>query len=291
MSAQSQSTRNNKRNTTMDFSDLKTAMATMPSEDEVDRKFLNTVLEKFTNRIYAFWSSEPWLQGSCKCFNDTREFIRTELKESYDLATLSIAIFRGNFKGKGWEVTSPIDLYTVNSVVQTLLLDKFCGYEILIHNHPPEEPDDSQMWQWSSSLVAYPRIHTLGFSREQFEENKRGGRNILFSLPEMEKIETQLKVCIETAATWKVETDDSLIRRFVEFMIDEGVPLTRECYRQLYRALELYEQIPEHIKVSHETTTSSDPHSEYIKSYVNSILKSRTNQYPKCSINGENINL
>ena len=275
----------------MDFRDIKTALATMPPEAEVEKKFLNTVLEKYADRIYAFWSSEPMLQTSCDCFNYTRDFIRTELKESHDLATLSIAIFQDNFKGKGWEVTSPMDLYTINSVVQTKLLEKFCGYEILIHNHPPEEPDDSQMYQWSSSLVAYPRIHTLGFNRDKFEENRKGGHNLLFSLEEMKNISTQLKVCMETAATWKVETDDSLIRRFVEFMIDEGVPTTRECCRQMYRALELFDQIPDHIKKSHETTSSSDPQSEYIKSYVNSILRARKNQYPKCSINGEKIKL
>jgi hypothetical protein len=184
-----------------------------------------------------------------------------------------------------------MDLYAINSVVQTQLLEKFCGYEILIHNHPPEEPDDSQMYQWSSSLVAYPRIHTLRFNRDKFEENRKGGHNLLFSLEEMKNIATQLKVCIETAATWKVETDDSLIRRFVEFMIDEGVPTTRECCRQMYRALELFDQIPDHIKKSHETTSSSDPQSEYIKSYVNSILRARKNQYPKCSINEEKIKL
>ena len=278
--------RNNQRSTTMDY---KKILASLPTIDDVARKFLNTILEPYTERILAFWQSEPFLRGSCQCFNRTRDFIRTELKESHDLAILSIAIFQDNFKGKGWEVTSPMDLYTINSVVQTQLLEKFCGYEILIHNHPPEEPDDSQMYQWSSSLVAYPRIHTLGYNREKFDENRKGGHNLLFSLEEMKSIATQLKVCIETAATWKVETDDSLIRRFIEFMIDEGAPLTRESYRQIYRALELFDQIPAHIKISYETTTSSDPQSEYIKSYVNSILRARKNQYPKCSINGENI--
>lgn len=253
-------------------------LITLPKEEDIKKHFVNTPLEKFSDSIYAFWVSEPVMRSADNCFDVFREGVRDYIDECLALAECVRASKNTTFSGKGWKLSAASDLRAVSCTLETLLVDKLYGFEVLFHGNLPEDEDKySTARGWAISLKAFPRVEALNIDLDSYRENREsfGVNNSLLSIDLLDRIIDSLKTCRKVAKGFTIEHDMSTINRFVAFMLDNGLPQTRKMYRELYRALDIFGCIPDYVKKSHDTTTSSDPQSNYIKSVVTTINRYR----------------
>lgn len=255
---------------------LEEAYSKLPKEDEVKRHFLNTALEPYSQWVYAFWMSEPLVQTADACHDYFRKGVQNYIDECLQVAKAVEAAKKGSIVGRGWKITSPSDVNYLSARMDTYLVQKLYGYESVFMLNLPEDTDKiSTARNWAMALKTFPRVRTLPINVEDAKANINSidSAKSLFTKEQVAKIVADLEECAKVADSFSLEQDYSVITRFLSFMLDQGIPRTREVYRELYRALELYDCVPEHVKRSHKSTTSKDPHSNYIKSLVNTIIK------------------
>ena len=255
------------------FSDF---MKSMPTEDEVRLAFLNTPLEAYSHYAFLFLSTEPLVESSGDCLGPARGRIQTYVSECESLVKMILAAKTGKLTGKGWCIDSEEDLSFLINRAEDYLLKKLGYFDaIFLLHHPDDKPDGSNIGTWGRMLSPFPRIKDLEFNKSAI-----GARETIylpvsqiFNVEELERILVSLHDCVKISKTFPLESDDSVQYRFVEYMLEHGVPKTREVYRELYRALDMYGRIPDYVKESHSKTNSFDPQSNYIKSFVTTISK------------------
>lgn len=98
------------------------------------------------------------------------------------------------------------------------------------------------------------------------------------SLSEINYLVDQLVHYDKMANNLSVETDRSIMTRFLEHMINAGIPLTRKVYYELYRVLDYYGVLSEDVKHMHKTSSSKYCESNYIKSLVSTIMKRKKSE-------------
>lgn len=243
--------------------------ASQPTEEELRLKFLNTVLEPYTQFIYTFWISEPLMEIADNCHDNFRQGVIEYIKECLDIARCIKQTRSGEIKGRGWKIDGTYDSNLIISKLELYFIEKLEGFEVIFHGSLPEDTEKySTARVWSTALKPFPRVRDLPINYADYIKGKTEWHYFphFFDVKLITDIISNLEECINITKTFSLEHDISTSVRFIAFMIDNGVPMTREAYRELYKALDLYNCIPEDVKRSHEKTTSSDPQSNYVKS-------------------------
>lgn len=243
--------------------------ASQPTEEELKLKFLNTVLEPYTQYIYTFWISEPVMEIADSCHEDFRQSVIAYIKECLQIAKCIKQTRSGVIMGRGWKINGTYDSNLLISKLELYLIEKLEGFEIIFHGSLPEETEKySTARIWCTALKPFPRVRNLPINYVDYIKGKTEWNYFphFFDAELITDIISNLEECVNITKSFSLEHDISASVRFIAFMIDNGVPMTREAYRELYKALDLYDCIPEEVKRSHEKTTSYDPQSNYVKS-------------------------
>lgn len=244
--------------------------------DDLEKKFANTPLENYVSDIFRFWQAEPFSKTAYGAFIDSRERLRQYLLGCLQLSEMVLSFKKGNFSGKGWKLTEGAEQSRMLTISEDLLLKKLKEFDsIFLLHHPDDSPDGSVLGSWGRMLRPFPRYREL--IRDGVTSEKRCHLDDVvvsyFSIAEMEDIVQRCKECVRISKEFVVPDEESVVSRFVAYMLESGIQKNRKTYREIYRVLELYDCIPDYVKISHDKTTASDPQSNYIKSHITTINK------------------
>lgn len=246
--------------------------------EDLEKKFANTPLENYVPAVFRFWQAEPFSRVAHNVFVDSRERLQSYLRGCLQLSEMILSFKKGDFSGKGWRLTEAIEQSRLITSSEEFLFERLKGFDAIFQMHHPEDPPDgSVIGSWGRMLRPFPRLRELKRSnvatKERYYYDSIGVS--LFTIKEMEDIVQRCKECVRISKDFAVPDEESVASRFVAYMLENGIQRNRKTYRELYRVLELYDCIPDYIKTSHAKTSSADPQSNYIKSYVTTIVKIR----------------
>lgn len=244
--------------------------------EDLEKKFANTPLENYVPAVFRFWQAEPFSRVAQDVFIDSRERLKRYLIGCLQLSEMILSFKKGNFSGKGWKLTESVEQSRLITASEEFLLERLKGFDAIFQmHHPDDPPDGSVIGSWGRMLRPFPRFgklkHKIVATKERFYYDSMGVS--LFTIEEMEDIVQRCRECVRISKNFAIPDEESIASRFVAHMLESGIQRNRKTYRELYRVLELYDCIPDYVKTSHTKTSSADPQSNYIKSYVTTIDK------------------
>ena len=234
----------------------------------LERKFTNTPLESYLSVVIPFFWKEmhSWEES---LYKDTRCGVRIYLDETLQMALLLRELKKGNAKGKGWRIESKDDILRLYDSVESLFMNKLDDLPDVLHRFEWDEFSPELFDEWEKALSDFPSSD--GFEKEDKELDEEG--NVVeygdhrLDIYEIEYAIKRIKRCKKIADQFFLESDDAMAKRFVAYMIENGVPESRAMYRCWYDALDCFNGIPDEIKKSHQgLPAKSDPKGNYIKS-------------------------
>lgn len=235
----------------------------------------NTPLQGYAARINGFFGSD-----FIQTFDDilpkvARDQIIPYIDECVSLAKYLKSIKEGNLKGAGWKITSGDDIRAIYDRIEKLVIEKLDRFYWLLSDFEDANINNVVIQEWEKLFSNFPCGEEFEYEDIELDENgdevENGDRRL--SLTEINYLIQDLERYQKIAKRLTVDTDKKLITRFLEYMLDAGVPHTREVYKELYTVLDNFGYISDEVKHSHVSTTSKYSESNYIKSLVNTILK------------------
>lgn len=235
----------------------------------------NTPLQGYAARINSFFTFDL-----IQSFDDilpkaARDQIIPYIDECLSLAKYLKSIKEGNLKGAGWKITSRDDMRAIYDSIEKLVIEKLDKFYWLLSDFEDANIKSVVIQEWEQLFSNFPCGEEFEYEDRELDENgeevENGDRRL--SLAEINYLIRDLERYQKIAKGLTVDTDKKLITRFLEYMLDAGVPHTREAYKELYKVLDNFGYISDEVKHSHVSTTSKYNESNYIKSLVNTILK------------------
>lgn len=253
-------------------------MASLPTKDSFCLAFLNTPLEKYSHDAYIFLSTEPLFQVSDEALGLSRERLQVYIKECESLVRMILASKSGKLVGKGWSLDSAEDLSFLINKAEVYLVEKLGYFDaIFMMHHPDDEPDGSNIGTWGRMLKPFPRLKNIKYNKAAIGEKKYiyMNKSPIFDEDELRSILKDLQECVKISKKFPLETDDSVQGRFVSYMIEKGVKPGRAIGRELFKALDMFGYIPQHVKDYHKTMPDKDMQSGYIKSFYTTAMNGK----------------
>lgn len=239
--------------------------------------FRNTPLQPYVVHATMFFTKDV-LKAFDSIFPATiRMRIQPFISECIPLARCLRDVKLGNVKGSGWRITSKDDLLNIYDSIESLLLDKLDEWYCICDDADNGIIENAVVDEWMELFKDFPCRESMYFedveTDDEGEEKEDGEKRL--SLAEIDYLIKDLERYNKIAKNLKIDTDKKLITRFLEYMLQAGIPHSRGIYKELYRLLDNFGYIPDEVKHSHKTTTSKYGESNYIKSLVNTIIKNK----------------
>lgn len=240
----------------------------------------NTPLQGFSQHIFMFFN-----QNLLRIFDDAlpiiaRKDIQIAVPECVVLAKFLRDVKTGKVKGCGWKMTSARDLSSLYYYVEKMFLEKLDDTYDILPDMVSEELPSEILDEWVETFKYFPTRDALEFEDKELDEDGEVddlGDHML-SLEEIDYLIKDLTRFEKIANNLTIESDKRIITRFLEHMLEAGIPHTRPVYLELYRVLDNFGLISNSVKESHASTNSLYGESNYIKSLVNTILKNKSIQ-------------
>lgn len=245
--------------------------------------FKNTPLERYILKIWTFFHIYFNVRMFSFSAHYTRETLAKDLSVALDYAMFLKHLREGNIKAPGWQFTHKgVVVYIYDCIEKEFieLLDHVCD---IFYDCPSIcEEGNNTVDTWESMFRDFPCSETIEFEEKiYYEKDDDEDEDAEPELKHQRLSRSELNGLIDDLNYYKglvdgmrLDDDRPFIHRLIEFLLDAGMPKSRKVYEQLYRALDNWGLIPDDVKKRHET---GEPYSDsnYIKSYVNTILKNK----------------
>lgn len=239
--------------------------------------FHNTPLQPYVVQATMFFTKDVLKKFDSIFPASIRMQIQPFVSECIPLAKCLRSVKLGEVKGTGWKITSEDDLLKIYDRMESLLLDKLDEWSWICEDADNGIIENAVVDEWMELFKDFPCRESMYFedveTNDEGEEIEDGEKRL--SLSEIDYLIKDLERYNKIAKNLKIDTDKKLITRFLEYMLQAGIPQSRGVYKELYRLLDNYGFISDEVKHSHKTTTSKYGESNYIKSLVNTILKNK----------------
>ena len=245
--------------------------------------FRNTPLSPYVKDISLFFTIEFWSNIlSYPAIMAKRELIK-ELSIAIDYAMFLKFLREGKIKAKGWQIVNRTTAARIYGCVEDDFIDHLDHiYDVFDDSRSCSIENNSTVDKWEKLFAGLPCRETIEFEDKVYYEKDDDDdpdeepelKYQRLSLRELKGLIKELTYYKNIAENLLLRQDRPLIHRLIEFLLNSGMPKTRKVYEQLYRALDYWGLIPEDVKHRHEC---GEPYndSNYIKSYVNTILKNK----------------
>lgn len=237
------------------------------------KKFWNTPFYQYLPIAIPFFFKEAhsWEDA---CYSDTRSGVRIYIDETLQLALLLRELKNCSIKGKGWRIDSREDALRLYDSVESLFFKKIDDFPVVLHRYEWEEFSTALLAEWEKALEDFP--YSGNFEKEDKEIDDEGNEvengDSRLSQVEIDDAIKEIQHCKKIADKFFIDSDDAVAKRFVAYMIEKGVPESRQMYRCFYDVLDCFNGIPSDVKISHlNYPGKEDPKSNYIKAIASRV--------------------
>lgn len=248
--------------------------------------FNNTALFPYLSAVVSFFAKEPLLNLDFAVPQIAREALMEHVSRCLALA-ICLKTFkqtennRSALKGLAKEDQEKIYAFVEEYSFKVMDYFELSDYDSLLNPPDPfgscnaQTKHDPDLEQWKELFSDLPC--SCSFEYEDVERDEKGneienGEKHL-SIKEVNYLVKRWEYYEALAHSLKIETDKPIITRFLEYMLEAGIPHSRKIYTELYRVLDNFGLIPSYVKDSHKISTSKYNESNYIKAAVSRISK------------------
>lgn len=240
--------------------------------------FKNTPLEPYVVEAAKFFMMDVTKQFNSILPQAVRNRLLNFTEESLQFAKFIREIKKGCLKGKGWSIQSKDDIASVYNAVEDIFLDKLEEIFMIFEEFGESSAiQNAIIEEWKDIFQDYPCRESFEFEDKELDEegNEIEYRDSHLSLRELDYTIKVLEKYYRIAKKLTIDLDRKFVTRFLEHMLDAGIPRSRKVYFELYRLLDYFNYIPDEVRHTHKTTTSQYNESNYIKSLVTTIIKNK----------------
>ena len=243
--------------------------------------FRNTPLSPYVKDITLFFVIDFWSDFLSLPAKSAKKDLIKALSEAIDYAKFLKFTKEGKIKGPGWQMSNTSVRVSIFDSTENVFLDHLDYiYEIFDDNRLISVERNETVDTWEKLFADLPCRENLEFEdKTYYETDDEEGEEPEVAHQRLSKRELnwlikELTHYQSIANNLLLNQDRPITHRLIEFLLDAGMPKSRKVYDQLYRALDYWGLIPEDVKHRHEC---GEPYndSNYIKSYVNTILKNK----------------
>lgn len=239
--------------------------------------FKNTPLEKYMGFVLFFFSKDLLTQFNDSWADRIRKDVCRYTQNCLNLAFYLKDLKLGIIKGKGWKITSEGDIANIYALIEEYVMDSLDEVEGIFDTSTPLEQLNRPIEEWEKQFRDFPCRDSFEFEDRELnddgEEDEYGWKHL--SIAEIDWLIKELKRFDKMAKNLELEIDKKVVTRFLEYMLDKGMSQERKVYREVFRLLDNFGLIPEHVISSHKCAADPDPAGNYIKSLVKTIQKNR----------------
>ena len=242
--------------------------------------FRNTPLQPYILKIWTFFHIYFHVRLSSFSAHYTRDVLAKDISIALDYAMFLKHLREGHIKAPGWQFTHKgVVVYIYDCIEKEFIehLDHVC--DIFYDCPTMGEEQNNTIDAWENMFRDFPCRETLEFEDKIYyetddEDAEPELKQQRLSIRELNVLIDDLIYYSGLVEGMKLDNDRPFIHRLIEFLLDAGMPKSRKVYEHLYRALDYWGLIPDDVKKRHE---KGEPYndSNYIKSYVNTILKNK----------------
>lgn len=220
-------------------------------------KFRNTALESYAGDIYDWYSTTKLPLLDMVWLAKDKVSVEDAVRHCHELITILADLRRSEVHWRDMEITDLPISPEVEKILQNYLLSYIRQAQHTAGTTTSSDPliVEAIKLKWTSALEWMPL--TASF---EYDEDGR------FTQETFDDAYERIEKCYKEAQSLFLVSNGLLMREFLKFVRDLGVPMNNKTYLQVYRCLEHFGWLPPETAKSHQTTPAKYVKENYIKS-------------------------
>ena len=240
--------------------------------------FKNTALEPYLEDLIPFYYDEERKEYKGTVKRNLQQELLSYIDSLIDLATMLRSIKGKPVIGDGWTIRDRTDCCSIYDSVEQLFIKKLGDYDYCFEPEICFEDCFDDVESLKEKLSEFPYGDSFEFEDKETDEDGNvvewGWKHL--SVSELDYAIKQLNQYSDIVKSFYTAEVEGRQVKFMRFAIDKNIQKSRKVYRELYKFMDFFGDIPADVKMRHSKTVSTtDPESNYIKSIVTRAEKSK----------------